>query len=716
MNENFLNSFKQGDDYLSNLNKNQHEAVNFIEGPVLVLSGAGTGKTKVLTSRIANLISKGICKPWNIMAVTFTNKAAKEMKERIFGIVGPPSEQVIMGTFHSIGSKILRKHFEIVGLKNNFSIFDMDDQYKVIKQLISDKSLDVNKFNPKLISNIFNKWKDKGYLSENINQETISTIPNLNMKDLFLDYQSYLLKMNAVDFGDLINYPIQIFKNNKEILNEWRQKISFVLVDEYQDTNIAQYLFIRLIVGENGNLCCVGDDDQSIYSWRGAQVKNILNFDKDFPNSKVIRLQQNYRSTKNILNAANKLISNNKSRLGKELWTSIEDGDDIKFAQLYDSNEEARFISDNIENLSREGVPYSEIAILVRTRPQSRIIEKRLNSIGLPNIVIGGPFYERLEIKDAIAYLRIIVNFNDDIAFQRIINNPRRGIGDTSIKKIMHLSKNLNFSFYDAVIEILQSESLSNLAKINLKKFIDSLTKWKSQLNLKSPSEFLLMVLEEAGYIDMWRNLDTDESQSRIDNLFELINDAADHDNINGFLENISLVVNSDRGSPSGVVSLMTMHAAKGLEFENVFLAGFEDGLFPSSRSLDENGEQALEEERRLAYVAITRAKSKLFISFANNRQIQGLWMSSIPSRFLGEIFEEFNFNQFNNTYKNFHNNLVNKISKKPNKNIFKTGNRVFHQKFGMGNIIEIENQNAKVKFDHAGIKNINSNFLNLKN
>ena len=741
--------------YLDDLNSQQREAVESLKGPVLVLSGAGTGKTRVLTTRIAHLLSTNSTKPWNVMAVTFTNKAAREMKERVSSIIGSSSEQVMMGTFHSLGAKMLRKHSELVGLKPNFSIIDTDDQLKLLKQILGLFDIDLKQWPPRLFVNIISQWKDRGLISEKISEDEAIVKGNGKALDVYKEYQKRLLQTNSADFGDLLLYPLEILLKNQEIRLSWQSRISHILVDEYQDTNTVQYLWLRLLSGSNDNLCCVGDDDQSIYGWRGAEVKNILGFEKDFPNAKIIRLEQNYRSTDTILAAANSVISNNKNRLGKKLWTKKKNGKDIQVFGVYDSSEEARYIGNSIEQLMKDNILLSEIAVLVRTTAQTREIEERFIAIGLPYKVVGAKFFERQEIRDAISYIRIIANSSDDLAFERIINLPRRGIGPTSINTLIKFSRKLDIPLFNGAQELIATNELRSSSRDKISKFLSQIIKWRSEVNQQKPEDLISKVLNDSGYYDMWKSQNIPESETRLENLKELISAISGFDTLQGFLEHVSLMTNTDRNNPKGEVTLMTLHAAKGLEFESVFLAGWEEGLFPSSRSLDENGNNALEEERRLAYVGLTRAKSEVFISFAANRRVHGLWMSSIPSRFLREIPKEniiediaeglsIGNNLSNNTmnynyenkfeepgygpgWKRMSDNKGKFLPNNKNKNsrnkldssylhtVFKKGDRVYHLKFGMGNVIISSGDKLEVSFDKAGYKKIKSDFLSKK-
>ena len=737
--------------YLQGLNKQQRIAVETLDGPVLVLSGAGTGKTRVLTTRIAHLLVTGKSTPWNIMAVTFTNKAAREMKERVGRIIGPSSEQVLMGTFHSLGARMLRQHCELIGLKSNFTIIDVEDQVKLLKQIISAKNVDDKRWPAKFFLNIISSWKDKGLTPSKITDKHIFQYSNGLIKDIYIEYQERLLKSNCVDFGDLLVHPLELLRKNSDVLSKWQSKITHILIDEYQDTNTAQYLWIRLLCSKHNNICCVGDDDQSIYGWRGAEVKNILNFSNDFENSKVIRLEQNYRSTNKILDVANCLIKNNTNRLGKDLWTENNSDQDVEIFNSYDSSDEARKIGEIIEDKIRDKVHLTEIAVLVRTFSLLRAIEERFISIGLPYRVIGTKFYDRQEIRDAIAYVRGLCNPLDDLALERIINTPRRGFGPTTIKKLSEYGRQNDMQLFHSAENIVNSEIFNNRTVEKIAQFINQIKKWKLLKNEKKPMDILDQVLEESTYYEMWENEKSEEAETRINNLKELLEVISEFDTLEGFLQHGSLMTDNDAGNELGEVTLMTLHAAKGSEYQVIFLPGWEDGLFPSFRSLEEGGEDGLEEERRLAYVGITRAKKELFLSYASNRRINGIWMSSLPSRFLKELpkdiankidandysayslYDENVSYDYTQKFKNQGygpgwkrmselqiNNVKDKnLSQLPKNsennfqiNKFIKGDRVFHVKFGMGNVININDDKLDIKFDNAGHKKIQANFV----
>ncbi|GIS09450.1 MAG: DNA helicase [Alphaproteobacteria bacterium] len=731
------------------LNDSQKEAVKNLDGPLLVLSGAGTGKTRVLTARLANLLYSNKTKPWNILAVTFTNKAAKEMRIRLESLIGPSANSVWLGTFHSIAARILRENAEVVGLNSNYTIITPDDQIRLLKQIMIDQDIDIKKFTPKAMSNLISSWKDKGYKPDDINQSDNDFFANGKAINIYKTYQSRLVTLNSADFGDLLLYNLTIFTENLDILEKYQSKILYFLVDEYQDTNTIQYLWLKLFANKSQNICCVGDDDQSIYGWRGAQVGNILKFEKDYTSAKVIKLEENYRSTGRILEAANSIIANNKERLSKKLKTSSGDGDKINLISVWDGVEEAKITSLEIENLYSCGFRYDQIAVLVRAGHQTRYFEERFVDIGIPYKVIGAKFYERLEIRDALAYLRVVQQPNDDLALERIINVPKRGLGTSTTSLIHSYAKKNNISFFSASQELLLTDELRPNVKRTLQNLINQFIDWNNHNKEISHTDLALKVLEESGYIDHWQNENSIESEGRLENLKELINAMSGFDNLSGFLEHISLVMDGDNEAEAGEVSLMTLHAAKGLEFEAVFLPGWEEGMFPSQRSIDELGLSGLEEERRLAYVGITRAKKRLFITFAANRQIHGLWQGSIPSRFISELPKKIineniegnlgadvsSYNQIDfdlssnnssygpgflrakqngirglNVYKN---SQFEKSVSSANLNL-SVGQRVFHQKFGMGLIISSDGDKLNINFDKAGEKKVVSSFIKI--
>ncbi|TYC51707.1 AAA family ATPase [Rhodobacterales bacterium] len=633
---------RQAPDYLGGLNPEQRLAVETTEGPVLVLAGAGTGKTRVLTTRIAHILATGLARPSEILAVTFTNKAAREMKERIAGFVGGNVEGMAwLGTFHSICVKILRKHAELVGLKSSFSILDTDDQIRLIKQIIQAEGIDDKRWKPKDFANLLDSWKNRALTPDKVPEGEARAFANGKGRRLYEEYQERLSILNAADFGDLLLHVITIFRNNADVLAEYQRRFRYMLVDEYQDTNISQYLWLRLLAQGNPNVCCVGDDDQSIYGWRGAEVDNILRFENDFKGAEVIRLERNYRSTSHILAAASHLIAFNEGRLGKTLFTDFNepDHDLVSVASVWDSEEEARTIGDEIEALQNKGHSLNEMAVLVRASFQMREFEERFVTLGLNYRVIGGPrFYERMEIRDAMAYLRCVAQPADDLAFERIVNTPKRGLGDATMKLVHGLARAERIPLMQAASQLIDTEELKPKPRNALKTVLDNFERWRGQLSRMKHTELAEIILDESGYTEMWRMDRSAEAPGRLDNLKELIRSMEEFESLAGFLEHISLVMDRDSADASDAVSIMTLHSAKGLEFDTVFLPGWEEGLFPHQRALDESGRAGLEEERRLAYVGITRAKKRAKIYFASNRRIHGLWQSTIPSRFLDEL------------------------------------------------------------------------------
>ncbi|MFN7168601.1 MAG: ATP-dependent helicase [Pannonibacter sp.] len=632
-------------DYLAGLNPEQRLAVETVDGPVLVLAGAGTGKTRVLTTRIAHILATQRAWPSQILAVTFTNKAAREMKERIAHYIGPGVEGMAwLGTFHSICVKILRNHAELVGLKSGFSILDTDDQLRLMKQVIQAEGLDEKRWTARMFASVVDSWKNRGLTPKDIPEGEARAFGNGKGRKLYAEYQDRLSVLNAADFGDLLLHCITLFKTQPDVLKDYQRRFRYMLVDEYQDTNIAQYLWLRLLAQGNSNVCCVGDDDQSIYGWRGAEVDNILRFEHDFPGAVVVRLERNYRSTSHILGAASHLIAHNEGRLGKTLFTDDKDpeAEAVTVASSWDSEEEARSIGEEIEALQNQGHSLNQMAILVRASFQMREFEDRFVTLGLNYRVIGGPrFYERLEIRDAMAYFRCVVQPADDLAFERIVNTPKRGLGEASLKLVHELARASRIPLLEAATQLCRTEELKPKARKALSDLIASLDRWRAQLVHMKHSELAEIILDESGYTEMWRLDRSAEAPGRLDNLKELVRSMEEFESLPGFLEHIALVMDRDSADAADAVSIMTLHSAKGLEFDTVFLPGWEEGLFPHQRALDESGRAGLEEERRLAYVGITRARKRAKIWFASNRRIHGSWQSSIPSRFLDELPEK---------------------------------------------------------------------------
>ncbi|WP_193176537.1 ATP-dependent helicase [Oricola nitratireducens] len=828
-------------DYLEGLNAEQRRAVETTEGPVLVLAGAGTGKTRVLTTRIAHILSLGLAWPSQILAVTFTNKAAREMKERIGMLVGEAVEGMPwLGTFHSIGVKILRRHAELAGLRSDFTILDTDDQIRLIKQVIQAEGLDDKRWTPRTFAQMIDGWKNKGWGPKDIPEGDARAFANGKGRELFSAYQDRLRTLNACDFGDLLCHPIRILRDNPDVLAEYHAKFKYILVDEYQDTNTAQYMWLRLLaqrpktksgglaeapapfdasgapapaeggkgdrpseplrgprggpapqgaerpVSENTvNICCVGDDDQSIYGWRGAEVDNILRFEKDFPGATVIRLERNYRSTEHILGAASHLIAHNEGRLGKTLFTEMADPDHsrVQVHAAWDSEEEARAVGEEIEQAQRGGHALNDMAILVRASFQMREFEDRFVTLGLNYRVIGGPrFYERMEIRDAMAYFRVVAQPADDLAFERIVNTPKRGLGDASVRMLHDYARARNIPMLEAAGEIVQTEEMKPKPRAALRELVENFARWQQRLENSPHAQLAEEILDESGYTAMWQNDRSAEAPGRLENLKELVNNMEEYESLRSFLEHVALVMDAEQNEDMDAVSIMTLHAAKGLEFQTVFLPGWEEGLFPHQRALDEGGRSGLEEERRLAYVGLTRAKRHCHIWFVSNRRIHGLWQSTVPSRFLDELpavhcdvaepssnyggYGSYGASRFDNadafssnrsspgwqraranrseaTSKNWgarsghaverigygetdsgygagrksvkgrviEGELVAKsVSDTPSD--FEVGDRVFHLKFGNGNVVNVEGNKLTVDFDKAGQKRVLDGFV----
>ena len=728
--------------WLDGLNAAQSEAVTTLDGPLLVLSGAGTGKTRVLTSRLAELVATNTAKPWNILAVTFTNKAAREMKVRVAQLVGPMAEQVWLGTFHALAARMLRRHAELVGLKSDFTILDADDQTRLLKQLMAADDIDPKRWPARMLGGVISRWKDRGLSAEQIDLAEAGDIANGRIRQLYQSYQNRLIALNAVDFGDLLLHMLTIFTKHHDVLADYQARITHIMVDEYQDTNVAQYLWLRLLTGNRNNLCCVGDDDQSIYGWRGAEVGNILRFESDFYGAKTVRLEENYRSTGHILAAASNVISRNETRLGKTLYTAADDGEKVRVNSYWDGADEARSISSQIESMLADQVDLSQVAVLVRAGFQTREFEERFISIGLPYRVVGAKFYERSEIRDAIAYLRLITQPADDLAFERIINVPKRGLGTASLQAVHMQARATAKPLLVAVMDLVDTDELRPAARQAFSSFINDIRRWRDQAGKMHHTDLARLVLDESGYTQMWQLDKSPDAPGRLENLTELVNAMQDFDSLQGFLEHIALVMDGDTENQQGEVTLMTLHAAKGLEFDTVFLPGWEEGVFPSQRTIDESGAVGLEEERRLAYVGITRARKNLFISFASSRRIHGQWQSAIPSRFIQELPPEHIIedlaqgmasglgfsratsarldvaatNGYGPGWRRMtvrrEENAVNGWKPDNNATDFANGDRVFHQKFGMGNIRSIDGDKLEIAFDKAGHKKVVAGFV----
>ncbi len=708
------------DDALSFLNPEQYEAVTTTEGPLLVLAGAGTGKTRVLTTRVSHILNQGLAEPWQILAVTFTNKAAGEMKSRIKSAVPYGVEGMWLGTFHALCTKILRRHIDLLGYETNFSIIDTDDQLRLLKQLITSEGIDISRYTPKLMGILISRWKDKAYGPEQAKQHDAKA----DSVALFLYqlYQERLKILNVVDFGDLLMLTLQLFQQFPEVLKHYHAQFRYILVDEYQDTNVVQYLWLRLLAQGTPNICCVGDDDQSIYGWRGAEVGNILRFEHDFPGAKIIRLEKNYRSTTHILAAASALIAHNKGRLGKTLHSAAGDeGEKITLKSCWNCTDEARYIGDEIEAHQRKGVSLNHMAILVRAGFQTRQFEERLMTIGIPYRVIGGlRFYERAEIRDALAYFRLVFQPSDGLAFERIVNLPRRGIGQTSLNLFHQTARDEGLPLPKAARLLLETNLLKGQARTSLMLFFQHIDHWHDQIDHTSPSELAGIILDQSGYMTLWRQDTGPDAPGRIENLKELIRAMDEFDSFQGFLEHVSLVLDTTNTNQDDMINVMTLHGAKGLEFDTVFLPGWEDSLFPHPRSMEEEG--GLEEERRLAYVGLTRARYKAYITHASFRRMPQGGRPAHPSQFIHELPKEHLIRIHSNGHIDEGGNLKWFSSMPPARpaatqnvylpNRFKRDERVFHQKFGYGYVQSVEGDKLVIDFETSGIKNIMADFV----
>jgi DNA helicase-2/ATP-dependent DNA helicase PcrA len=746
--------------YLDDLNPAQRAAVLALDGPVLMLAGAGTGKTKALTARIVHLLTTGRARPNEILAVTFTNKAAREMKDRVGRSLGEQVEGMPwMGTFHSISVKILRRHAELVGLKSNFTILDTDDQLRLLKQLVVAANIDEKRWPARLLAGLIDGWKNRALTPSKVPASEAGAFNNRGT-ELYEQYQERLRTLNATDFGDLLLHVLTIFQAHPDVLAQYQRWLTYILVDEYQDTNVAQYLWLRLLAQAHRNICCVGDDDQSIYGWRGAEVGNILRFEKDFPGAQVIRLEQNYRSTPHILAAASGVIAANAGRLGKTLWTEAREGEKVRLIGHWDGEEEARWIGEEVEALQggRRNLPamgLDDMAILVRASHQMRAFEDRFLTIGLPYRVIGGPrFYERLEVRDAMAYFRLAVSPDDDLAFERVVNTPKRGLGDKAQQTIQIFARQHGLSLHEGARMLLAEGGLTGKGAGQLRAFVQGIDRWHAMTRQQGHNHIELaeMILDESGYTAMWQQDKTPEAPGRLENLKELIKALENFENLQGFLEHVSLIMDNESEEAGQKVSIMTLHAAKGLEFPAVFLPGWEDGLFPSQRSMDESGLKGVEEERRLAYVGITRAERLATISFAANRRVYGQWQSALPSRFIDELPEghvevltppglygggfgaagmastiearAIKADVYNSPgWKRMQDRAGSRPVAQPQEargmvidatalSSFAVGDRAFHDKFGYGTVVGIEGDKLDIAFDKAGIKKIVARFV----
>ncbi len=728
--------------YLATLNPAQRAAVESVDGPVLVLAGAGTGKTRVLTTRLVHLLATRRAFASQIMAVTFTNKAAKEMQHRVGQMVGQSVDGWWLGTFHALAARLLRRHAELVGLKSNFTILDTDDQQRLIKQLLQAENIDDKKWPPRLVLSAIDRWKDRALTPDKLKADDAGDLAGGCAVALYAMYQQRLKELNACDFGDLLLHTITIFQDPANgVLADCHRRFRYLLVDEYQDTNVAQYLWLRLLAQGNHNICCVGDDDQSIYGWRGAEIGNILRFEKDFPGATIVRLEQNYRSTSHILAAASGVIANNQGRLGKTLWTEADGGERVKVRALWDGQEEARWVGDEIEALQRTKVRLDQMAILVRAGFQTRAFEERFMTLGLPYRVIGGArFYERLEIRDALAYFRIVAQPSDDLAFERIINKPKRGIGDTTVVTIHQAARAMGVSMVEAVLRLVETDELKPKMRSTLRQLMGDIARWRQALHTTGHVEIAKVILDESGYTGMWQADKTPEAAGRLENLKELTTAMGEFESLEGFLEHVSLVMEMQDNSEGEMVSLMTLHGAKGLEFDIVFLPGWEEGVFPNQRAIDESGVAGLEEERRLAYVGLTRARQRAFISHAANRQIFGSWMASQPSRFVNELpadvietdgapglaaaHQDLMAQQFSTQFNQMAKRIPARLPTHSEPSAFSAaarprpaqpfakGARVFHQKFGYGTVLWVDNDKLEIEFDAAGLKKVMDSFV----
>lgn len=709
-------------DQLASLNPAQREAVETTEGPLLVLAGAGTGKTRVLITRLAAILLSRKAWPSQVLAVTFTNKAAHEMRERIAGFIGESVDGLWLGTFHSLCVRILRRHAELLNLESSFTILDTDDQLRLLKQIMKAEEIDDKKFPPRLIAGIISRWKDRALTPEKVST-TASDAEKVALS-LYKFYQERLKILNAVDFGDLILLCLKLFTEQSDVLAHYTTQFRYILVDEYQDTNVAQYLWLRLLAQGTGNICCVGDDDQSIYGWRGAEVGNILRFEKDFPGATLIRLEKNYRSTPHILGAASGLIAQNASRFGKTLWTDQIHGEKVRIQGVWDGEEEARFAGDEIEALQRQGQSLNEMAILVRAGFQTREFEERFITLGIPYRVIGGPrFYERLEIRDALAYMRVIVQPHDSLAFERIINTPKRGIGTSTLQTLHQYARMEEISLTEATWRLMETDEIRGKAKAALQGLLQDIQRWRSQLETLDPGELAGTILDESGYMAMWKADKSPDAPGRLENLKEFVGAINEFESLPLFLEHVSLVMENTTGTGSEMVNIMTLHSAKGLEFKTVFLTGWEEGIFPHPRAITEKGDEGLEEERRLAYVGLTRARERAIISFAANRRVHNQWQSSSPSRFIEELpFEHTDHVKVGRSYRPVRKPTTPSPAlygreKQPAspallENTFQLHQRVFHMKFGYGRITGIEGDKLDIDFDHTGLKKVMKGFV----
>lgn len=742
---------------LEGLNPVQLEAAQALDGPVLVLAGAGTGKTRVLTARLAHLVQTGKAYPSQILAVTFTNKAALEMKARVAALMGEQAEGWAIGTFHALAARMLRRYAELVGLTSSFTILDPDDTLRLLKQIMEVRNIDTKKTPPKMAMAVIDRWKDRALFPDDITPQEAGDIANGQMKGIYAEYQARLRAVNACDFGDLLLHMIRILRDpqHADILAEYHRRFRYIMVDEYQDTNVAQYLWLRLLAQGSGNLCCVGDDDQSIYGWRGAEVGNILRFEKDFPTARVIRLEQNYRSTGHILAAASGVIAHNEGRLGKTLWSDGEMGEKIRVQGVWDGESEARFISEDIESLQHKKKSLNDMAILVRAGFQMREFEERFMQAGIPYRVFGGPrFYERQEIRDALAYFRVLVQPADDLAFERIVNLPKRGVGSATLQSVHETARTHQIPMSVAVQKMIDAGTLKGKVGGALSDLLSCFIRWRSLLSTTAHTDLAGQILDESGYLAMWQADKSPEAQGRVENLKELIAGMGDYESLPAFLEHVALVMETQESGKGRdeYVTLMTLHGAKGLEFTYVYLPGWEDGLFPSQKSMDENGLKGLEEERRLAYVGITRARKRAVITYAANRSMYGNWVNSLPSRFIDELpgdhietaadrglsrgnrdeshhqrggyearrssYQDTDTPRYTSSPSSFSpssSSVASTYEPKPSVAGFCVGDRISHATFGEGRVIHVAGAKLDIRFKDGSTKRVMDSFVEKK-
>ncbi len=723
-------------DYLARLNPEQREAVETVDGPLLVLAGAGTGKTRVLTTRFAHILLTGRAYPSQVLAVTFTNKAAREMRERVAAIIGGPAEGLWLGTFHALCARMLRRHADLVGLTSSFNILDSDDQLRLLKQVMEAARIDTKRWAPPALMGFIQRWKDRGLPPERVTAAEDTDFADGRAKELYAAYQARLKALNTADFGDLLLHVTEILRNHPDVLAQYHHRFRYILVDEYQDTNLVQYMWLRLLAQSHKNICCVGDDDQSIYSWRGAEVENILRFEHDFPGARVVRLERNYRSTAPILAAAAGLIAHNEGRLGKTLRPGGNDasGEKVSIVGLWDSAEEARMVAERAAKLREGGHLLADMAILVRTMAQTRAFEERFIAVGLPYRIVGGlRFYERQEIRDAIAYARLIQQPADDLAFERIVNLPRRGVGETAVRAMHDISRARAIPLSAAAGAMVAEGGLRGKARDAVQALLRGFDRWREMLERDGHVTTLATMLDESGYTEMWRQDKSPEAPGRLENLKELVRALADFETLGGFLDHVSLVMENEENSAADRIGLMTLHAAKGLEFDTVFLPGWEEGLFPSQRSMDESGNKGLEEERRLAYVGLTRARRRAIVSHAANRQLYGKWQDSIPSRFLDEI-PDAHVERIGSAAMRRERMIsapsvfsgqfplaarrprVTEVWEQPARparaDAVPVGARVFHQKFGYGTVTAVDDDKLDIDFETSGAKRVLDRFV----